>query len=274
MPPQQQFAKSAAEAPAARAASAELQRQHTPLQGAVGLAATHSRAGKRKHGCASCCWCAAGCEQCRADYGRGLAVSSRHGPCSARALSHAAAFHSCALMLHHSASAEQIDSRFHSVNCRLPAAPQPWKPRSTAAKSGGRSSQYTPHADAAPRASPLAATGCQVRCTRSPAMHISLFACWGEWQRLSRMLGPDVGCSSCAGSAGGTAAAAQARGSCSSGAAAQGRSSCCHSVSAPAAATEPRANRDRCTAPAQSASVRSRQAAGQRLASQLPSCRS
>ena len=91
MQTQQQFARSAAEAPAARAASAELQRQHMPPQGAVGLAATQSRAGKRKHGCASCCWCAAGCEQCRADYGRGLAVSSRHRPSFARALSHAAA---------------------------------------------------------------------------------------------------------------------------------------------------------------------------------------
>lgn len=76
MPKQQQFARSAAEAPAARAASAELQRQHTPLQGAVGAAMPQLRAGKRKHGCRSCCWCAAGCEQCRADYGRGLAVST------------------------------------------------------------------------------------------------------------------------------------------------------------------------------------------------------
>jgi hypothetical protein len=75
-PTQQQFARLAAEAPAARAAAAELQRQPAPLKGAVGPAMPQSRAGKRKHGCASCCWCAAGCEQCRADYGRGLAVSS------------------------------------------------------------------------------------------------------------------------------------------------------------------------------------------------------
>lgn len=114
LPPQQQFVRSAAEAPAARAASAELQRQHTPLQGAVGLAAMQSRAGKRKHGCASCCWCAAGCEQCRADYGRGLAVSPTAASFSGLVLLHAAAFHSCVFMLQRSAQAKQIDSRVDS----------------------------------------------------------------------------------------------------------------------------------------------------------------
>lgn len=74
-PAQQQPSEPTVRQPEARAASAEPCRQPMPLQRFASPPLAHARARPSKPGCASCRWCPAGCEQCRADYGRGLAVS-------------------------------------------------------------------------------------------------------------------------------------------------------------------------------------------------------
>lgn len=78
-PKHKQLGRLKVEQSAARAASWEPDTLPTLVHCTVSPRVIQSRAAKRKHGCASCCWCAAGCEQCRADYGRGLAVSPASG---------------------------------------------------------------------------------------------------------------------------------------------------------------------------------------------------